>query len=217
MKRMKRNQGRKGRVLRLFARLTVVVLLASVLRLYNFLPIQAIRDMAEMQDVEDPKVVNSFYDNTLPVTRFALHHLVEGKRSMMLCVTGYDLFMGWYDRSYVSVETWDGSGLYAGLYIHQQAEQQVSYLFGKIEDGKIERLSLKGYSAPQSEAEVVIHTFDVPETDIFEKDGERYFISKLDDTGQELPHLLYDAFATGFDREGHAVATVEVPVHSWHT
>ena len=133
---------------------------------------------------------------------------------MMLCVTGYNVFMGWYGRSYVPVGTWDGSGLYAGLYVHQQDERRVAYLFGKIEDKSIVRLVLDEFSVPEG-AENVSYYAEIPAEDIFEKDGERYFVSKLDEAA--LPEYLYEGVITGYDRNGTVVKTAEALVHSWHT
>ena len=216
MSRRKKNIGRKGRALRSLGWLLVIAALASALKLYCFLPIQAIRNMADTQDVENPRVVERFYDGTLPVTRTALHYLVDGDRSMMLCVTGYNVFMGWYDRSFVPVETWDDNEIHAGLYIHQQDERRVVYLFGKIEDESIVRLTMEGFSTPEFEDRVA-YSAEIPPEDIFEKDGERYFISKLDGEVLELPQFLYDVSLTGFDLDGNAVSTVEVLAHSWST
>ena len=214
MSRRRKNIGRKGRALRTLGWLLVIAVLASTLKLYCFLPIQAIHAIADRQDVENPWVVDCFYDSTLPITRVALHYLVDGDRSMMLCVTGYNLFMGWYDRSYVPVETWDGSGIHAGLYTHQQDEYRVWYLFGKIEDDSIVRLSIQGSSLPQGE-EGTVYSTEIPTETIFEKDGGRYFVSKLDETA--LPEYLYEGFVIGFDQDGNAVSTAKVHVHSWST
>ena len=212
MKR-KKNLGRKGRALRAFGWLLVIAALASALKLYCFLPVQAIRSISDMQDVENPKIVHRFYDGTLPITRVALHYLVDGDRSMMLCVTGYNVFMGWYGRSYVPVGTWDDSGLYAGLYIHQQDERRVAYLFGKIEDKSVARLALDGFSAPVEGGESASYHAEIPAEDIFEKDGERYFVSKLDEAA--LLEYLYEGIITGYDRNGTVVKTAEALVHSW--
>ena len=211
MKR-KKNLGRKGRALRSLGWLLVIAALASALKLYCFLPIQAIRNMADTQDVENPRVIDCFYDGTLPITRTALHYLVDGDRSMMLCVTGFNVFMGWYDRSFVPVETWDGSGLYARLYIHQQDERRVAYLFGKIEDRSIAHIILNGFSVPEG-AENVSYRGEIPAEDIFEKDGERYFVTQLD--AADLPEYVYEGFITGYDRNGNAIKTVKALVHSW--
>ena len=214
MKR-KKNLGRKGRALRAFGWLLVIAALASALKLYCFLPVQAIRSISDMQDVENPKIVHRFYDGTLPITRVALHYLVDGDRSMMPCVTGYNVFMGWYDRSYVPVETWNSDGLSAGLYIHQQDDRRVAYLFGKIEDSSIARLALDGFSAPVEGGESASYHADIPVKAIFETDGERYFVSKLDEA--DMPQYLYEGMITGYDRSGNVVQTTETFAHSWHT
>ena len=213
--RRKKKLSRKGRALRSLGWLLVIAVLASALKLYCFLPIQAIRSVADQQDVENPQVVHRFYDGTLPITRVALHHLVDGDRCMMLCVTGYNVFMGWYGRSYVPLETWDDSGLYAGLYLHQQDERRVAYLFGKIEDQSIVRLTMEGSSLPEWEEGCVVYHAEVAAEDIFEKDGERYFISKLDVA--DMPEYLYEGVITGYDRSGNIVKTTETFAHSWNT
>lgn len=214
MKQQKRSLTRKGRTLRMFVWLAVIVVLASALRLYDFLPIQTVRAIAETQDIEDPEVVSTFYDDTLPVTRFALHHLVDGKRAVMLCVTGYDPFMGWYDRSYACAETWSGAGLYGGLYAHTQGGQQTAYLFGKIEDEAVVSLSFEGKADRESE-EADIWRCEIPEADIFEKNGTRYFASKVDASLPGEAAYLYDTILTGFDKQGKIVKTVEVQVRAW--
>lgn len=213
MKKREKQSSRKRTALRRCGLLAAVVVLASAMNLYRFLPIQAVRDMADMNDVEHPKVMRRFYDGTLPVTRFALHYLVDGDDAMMLCVTGCHPLIGWYDRSYAKAETWDGTGLYAGVYAHYQDDASVSYLFGRIDDARIQGLSLR-ITEEANGKDPVTQTVKIPEGDIWERDGKRYFLSELEQLflGHSITYQL-----SGLDGDGRTVQTVEAGVRTWST
>ena len=212
MKKREKRSSRKRTALRRCAVLAAVVLLVSAMNLYHFLPIQAVWDMADMNDIEHPEAVRRFYDGALPVTRFALHYLVDGDYAMMLCMAGYHPLIGWYDRSYAKAETWDGTGLYAGVYEHYQDGAGVAYLFGRIDDPRIQELRLRITEGPYKENPVT-QTVEIPEGDIWEQDGKRYFLSALaSPSGTRTVYHL-----SGLDEEGRTVRTVEAVARSWST
>ncbi len=213
MKKREKQSSRKRTALRRCAILAAVVVLASAGNLYNFLPIQAVWDMADGNDIEHPRVVRRFYDGTLPVTRFALHYLVEGDHAVMLCVAGYHPLMGWYDRSYAKVETWDGTGLYAEVYGHRQGEAETAYLFGRVDDPAVRHLFLRITENVHGENPST-RTVEIPAADIWERDGARYVLTKLEDVSVGA----YSAFEVlGFDEAGLPVTAVEAQQHTWST
>lgn len=214
MRKKTRTPTRKRTALRRCAVLALLLCVTSALNLYHPLPIQAVRGMADIEDVEHPRVIERFYDGSLPITRFALHYLVDGDNSMMLCVAGWHAVLGWYDRAYASVETWDGTGLYAGMYAHYQDDKRVGYLFGQIDDDEITQLLVEVHSSPQPE-EAEVYFIDIPRENIFEKDGKRYFLSKMN--MEELPDWLYDVHVSGIDEDGNIVQTTETMSRSWST
>ena len=215
MNRKTKCPDRKRRALHRCAWLVVILVILSVTRLISPLPWMAIRQMADKCDVESPNVVDWFYDGSLPVTRFALHALVDGENSMMLGVTGFHLLMGWYDRTYVAVETWDGSGLYAGVYQHSQQDRTASYLFGRIDDPSIKTLRLAKTIMNEETWEEYRQEVPLPEQYVMERGGKRYILVKLD-------ALQNDAYCrgfelTGYDAEGDAVITMEPHWQTWST
>ena len=213
MRRRVKQRTRKQTAIRRCIFLIAVVLLMSALRIYGILPIQVIWRMADRADVEHPIVVERFYDNTLPVTRFAVHHLVEGDNSVMLGVVGFQIFMGWYDRAYATVETWDENGLYAGIYQHTQDEESVMYLYGRIDKPEIERLSLRIKELSMSDNTEMVRTVEIPMEGIMEKNKKRYILTKL-----QLPEenvYPQEFLLTGWDISGQAVVTTEAKLWSW--
>lgn len=214
MKRRKKNLTRKGRVLRLGAGLAVVVLLTSWLDLYDFLPIQTIRGTADAQDIEKPKVIETFCDGSMPGTRISLCHLVQGTDALMFCTTGYNPFVGWYERSWSVVETWEETGLYGGVCSQRKGDEQTVWLFGKIEDEAVKHLALVGNVQYGLGAETTYRA-EIREEDVFEKDGQRYFLSKLPDFPRTDTIYVYDARLIGWDEEGETVKSVKAPVRIW--
>lgn len=178
MKRQRKTPTRKRTALRRCGWLAAVVVLASATRLYRFLPIQAVYMMADLKDIQHPQVVERFYDGSIPVSRFALHYLVDGDDAMMLCTAGYHPLVGWYDRGWCKAETWDGGALHGGIYIHTQGEQGMCWLFGRVDDGAIQNLTLERTVEPL-EGEPYTEVWNIPPEDLLEKNGKRYILTKL--------------------------------------
>ena len=183
MKKQKKRLSRKKRALWNCGWLAVILILASVFQIYRFTPGQAIRAMAERQDVENPKVIHSFYDGSLPVTRFAVHHLVQGDDSLMLCATGWHLLTGWYDRAWATKETWDGTGVYGGVFGHKQDEKRMTYFFGRVDAASVESLTLEvefAYWNEETGEELLRYMrYGFGPEDFFEENGSLYFCKKL--------------------------------------
>ena len=221
----KRNKcpDRRRKALRRCALLAAILLFLSVTRLYTPLPGMAIAEAADVCDVENPEVVDWFYDGTLPITRFSLHALVDGERSMMLTAVSFNpLAGGWYYRAFSEAEAWDGSGLYAGVYQHGQDDKAVGYLFGRIDDPEIVTVELtetvQAVLAPESglhpddEVTLPVTLKDVP---IFERSGTRYLLTEIE--LREQSYFTRGFQLTGYDKDGNAVATIEPHWRYWHT
>ena len=215
---------RKQTALRRLALLLAIFLAASALNLVNLLPRQAVEDMADQQDIEHPVVIRRFYDGTLPVTRFALQYLVEGDDAMMLCTTGYHPLGGWYDRDWCRVETWDGAPVHVGLRIHNQGGKRTAYLFGRVDNGHIDRFTLTFTEVTEGEGgtiERVPHSMDLPASALFRGGNDRrYLLTSLDFPWVEdapFAPQFEDFRILGYDREGKVLADEEVPYQSWST
>ena len=173
--------------------------------------------------MEDAEVVDWFYDGTLPITRFALHALVDGERSMMLAVVGFNpLAGGWYCRSYSEAEAWDGSGLYAGVYQHGQSDKAVGYLFGRIDDPEIVTVELTETVQAVLAPEYGLHPDEevtLPVTlktePIVERNGRRYLLAEME--LREEPAQTRGFRLTGYDAEGNAVVEIEPYWRYWYT
>lgn len=205
---------RKRIALRRCGWLAALVVLASVTGIYRFLPIQAVYMMADLIDIQHPQVVERFYDGSLPVTRFAAHYLVDGDDAMMLCVAGYHPLIGWYDRAWAKAETWDDAALHGGIYIHSQGDKRVCWLYGRVDNDTIQRLTLER-TVKHHEEEGYTEAWNIPTEDIFEKGGKRYILMKLDmesmwDVGNTV-HLI------GYTSGGQIVKSSEIQARSWST
>ena len=223
MNKRKKRPGRRRTALRRCAWLAAILLFLSVTKLCLPLPGMAVAEAADICDLENPKVVDWFYDGTLPVTRFALHALVDGERSMMLAVVGFNpLAGGWYYRSYSEADAWDNSGLYAGVYQHGQDDQSVGYLFGRIDDPEIVAVELtetvQAVVAPESGLhpdEEVTLPVELKEDPILEKNGTRYLLANIEP--REEPYYTRGFHLTGYDAEGNVVVSIEPYQRYWHT
>ena len=222
MKRKRKLSTRKRTALRRCGWLAAVVVLASVTGLYRFLPIQAVRVMADLKDIQHPRVVERFYDGSIPVTRFALHYLVDGDDAMMLCTAGYHPLMGWYDRDWCRVETWDGAPVHAGVISHAQGGKRTAYLFGRVDNGYIDRFTLTFTELTEGEGgtiERVPHSMDLPASALFRGGNDRrYLLTALDFPWVEdapFAPQFEDFRILGYDHAGDVLADEEVFWRSW--
>lgn len=217
MKKRKKLLSRKKRVLRNCAWLAVILVLASALQIYRFTPGQAIRAIAEIEDVENPKVVHSFYDGSLPITRFAMHHLVQGDNSLMLCATGWHLLMGWYDRAYATVETWDGTNIYAGVYGHKQDENEMTYFYGRVDADSVESMTLEvDFTYWDGDAEQKRYLrYEFGPEDFLEENGALYICKKLQ--ADEDWEWFSDPKVTCITGDGRTLITEDVGWRTWST
>lgn len=220
MKGKKKLLSRKKRALRNSAYLMVVLVLASALQIYRFLPVQAVRTIAEMEDVERPKVIRTFYDGSIPITRFALHHLVQGENSLMFCTTGWHLLMGWYDRAYATVETWDGSGVYGGVFGHGQDGESMIYFYGQVDAETVESLTLEVdftyWNGKEEEEDSVQHLrYEFDAEDFFEENGTLYICKKLQ--VEEGWEWFSDPGVTCVTGDGRTLTAKDVSWRSWST
>lgn len=217
MKKQKKLRSRKKRALRNCVWLIVILVLASVFRIYQFFPGQAIHFMAEREDVENPKVIHSFYDGSLPITRFAVHHLVQGDNSLMFCGTGWHLLMGWYDRAWAAVETWDGTGVYGGIFEHKQDEKSMTYFYGRVDAESVESMALEvDFTYWDGNDEHVRHMlYEFGPEDFFEEDGALYICKKLQaDEGWEW---FSDPTVTCVTGDSRTLITEDIGWRSWST
>ena len=221
---MKKQPTRKKTALRRAALLALILLAASVLDLMNLIPRQSVWDMADTRDIQHPKIIETYYDDSLPAARFALQHLVDGDDAMMLCSTGWNLFMGWYDRDWCKVETWDGAPIHAGIRIHSLGELHTADLFGRIDNGYITSLTLTFNAITTPAGQGVVRTpcvIEIPEDAVFRaKNDQKYLLTPI-----VLPYDLLDVDypnfqdfrIIGYDHEGKVIADEEVFCQSWST
>ena len=220
MKTQKKLLSRKKRALRNCVWLVVILVLASVFRIYQFFPGQAIRFMAEREDVEHPKVIHSFYDGSLPITRFAVHHLVQGDNALMFCGTGWHPLMGWYDRAWATTETWNGTGVYGGVFSHEQDEERMVYFFGRVDAKSVESLTLEMeftyWNGAEEKEDIVRYLrYEFDSEDFFEEDGALYICKKLQaDEGWEW---FSDPTVTCVTGDGRTLITEDIGWRSWST
>ena len=179
MKKRISSPTRKRTALRRCAWLAALVVLASVLGIYNFVPVQAVWEMADVCDIQHPKTVSRFYDGTLPVTRFAVYNLMDGDDAMLLCRINYHPLTGWYGSTCGKAETWNSDPLHGGIYGETQGGKRICWFYGRVDDRHIQRLSLERTVKPV-EGEPFTEVWDIPSEDLFEKNGKWYVLTKLD-------------------------------------
>lgn len=215
--KLKKAPTRKQTALRRCATLAAVVVLASVTRIYNFLPIQAVRVMADINDMQHPEVVKRFHDGSLPVTRFALYYLVEDGDALMLCATGYHPLAGWYDRAWAKAETWDDAPLHGGIYTHTQGDKQSAWVYGRIENDAIKRVTLCRVMETEVENDFDFAYFPVPEEDVFERNGKRYILTQLHDFREgSAGWTTYSLLGETYGPES-SLPECEIDCRSWST
>lgn len=213
MKKTKKQLTRKRRALRRSILLVAVIALLTITDLYYFFPMQAVKVMADMKDVEQPVVVKRLYGTELPRNGYTMRYLIDGEQAVMLCTVGYNPFMGWYDGAYSHVEKEKGRTLHAGLETYQKADTVEQYLFGRIDDPEITQLVLLFRVHIDWEQEYDWQMVTIPKEDLFEKDGKHYFLSQKDigfvDGG------WWEFELHGLNEQGSVIETAEVHWTSW--
>ena len=219
----KRYRSRKKKALLRGLMLAVLVTALSLSNAMNLLPRQALRDIADMQNLTDVEVIRGFYDNKLKAYRRARQYLVEGREGLMLCAVGWDPLMGWYDRDWCAVGTNDGNSLHIAFRGHGQGETYSGYFFGRLDDENIAHVGIW----PEGEAVswAVFGVEDTPlETAIFRgENGKRYLLcdlSALSACGVEIDRedvQYHGMTARAFDKEGNLLAEEEIHWQDWGT
>lgn len=221
---MKKLPTRAKRTMKRLAILLVLLAVVNGLGLYCVTPWRSVRIMADICDVEHPEKITRFYDPTLPIHRFALHYLVDGGDALMLCTSAYHPLAGWYDRDYCAVEAWDGAAVHAGLRMHTQGGKRTTYLFGRLDNGYIDSLSIHA-AATVWEKDNTTHyevtkVFEVPKEAIFRgKNDKRYILCPVDGlVADASEYVQYRSFRIlGYDYSGAVLADEEVNFQSWST
>lgn len=216
MKRRKELPSRKRRALRRCGLLLLALLLAEITGVYELIPARSIRRLADQVGVENPRVVEWFYDPAIPNSRSGLHMLVDGDRAMMLCYTGFSLSGGWDGGVWSTVPTWDGSGLYGGIYIHSQGDTQLGYVFGKLTEPGICRMTLQCTGRDANGQYQELGEMDIPESAVFSlKDGTaQYFLAPLTEELMEAGRWPNQYLLTG-EMEDGATVTAEISERLW--
>lgn len=222
MRRRKPLPTRSRRALRRLAVLAALLTVLNGLGIYRVTPWRGVEAIADLCDVEQPEKVCRFYDGTLPVYRFALHYLVDGEDAMMLCTTGFHPLMGWYDRDWCRVETWDGAPVHAGVVSHAQGGKRTVYLFGRVDNGYIDRFTLTFTEVTEGEGgtlERVPHSMDLPASALFRGGNDRrYLLTALDFPWVEdapFAPQFEDFRILGYDHADNVLADEEVFWRSW--
>lgn len=213
MRKQKKLPSRRKRALRWCALLLLALVLAGVTGVYEFVPARGIRSLADRVGVEEPRVVTWFYESVIPDRRSGIHMLVDGERAMMLCYSGFSLFRGWDGGEWAVVQTWDGSGLYGGVYMLWEGDNCQGYVFGKITEPDICRVTLRCEARGEE-----LSTMDIPETAVFaEEDGSaRYFLAPLtEEVMEDSRYYAWQFFLTGEAKDGSEVLTVEGGSRRW--
>ena len=214
---MKKYRSRKKKALRRSAWITLLVVLLCLTNAVNFLPRQAVRDIADMQNMGELEVVRSFYDNKLKTYRRARQFLVDGEKGLLLCAVGWDPFMGWYDRDWCAVSTDDGNGIHMGYRGHQQGEVYSGYFFGRLDDENIVQVKLRWKDAGEENAE---HWCEkILDADAFFRgeNGKRYILWEADSFDATNTRWFQGMTAYAYDEEGKLLAEEEVRWHDWGT
>lgn len=211
---MKKYRTRKEKFFRLAGMTLLLAALLSVTNAMNFLPGQAVRDIAETQNISEPQVIRSFYTNKIKVYRSARQYLVEGKEGLMLCAVGWDLLMGWYDRDWCAVNTAGDEPVYLGYRGHQQGEDYVAHAFGRVDDEKVARIVFRCRIGLE---EIEYRTWEVPREAFFSENGRRYFLAETDAFNPKAQEdfSLHSMEALVYDENGALISEAEVRWHDW--
>lgn len=217
---MKRYRTREEKVCRLAVAIAVILVLLSVTNAVNFLPRQALKDTAEMQNISQPQVICSFYNDQLKVYRVARQYFVEGEDALMLCAVGWEPLLGWYDRDWCVVGTCDDAPVYIGFRSHQQGEAYTSYVFGRVDDAAVAKVVLRW--RPGTGIEDDFRFWELPQEAFFRGNGQRYLLWETDEVGLNREdgsghRFIDDLTALAYDESGTLLYENDVRWHSWGT
>lgn len=221
---MKTLDTRPKRALRLAGRLFTLLVIAALFCGVNLTPRMAVADIADHVDMKGGNTfITAFYDGTLPITRFSRQYLVDGENAILLCAVSPSV-MGWYDRDWCKAETWDGAPVHAGLRMHTQGGKRTAWLFGRVDNGYIDSLSIHA-AATVWEKDNTTHyevtkVFEVPKEAIFRgKNDKRYILCPVDGlVADASEYVQYRSFRVlGYDYSGAVLADEEVSFRSWST
>lgn len=180
---MKKSRTRKQRALR---RLAQVILLLAALNMtgaVNFLPRQAMRDVAEECSLTEPRVIKSYYSDAIPQFRLARQYFVEGREGLMLCTAMWDPLQptGWWGLRAALAPLCEGEPLSLGYRCAAQGKDYTAQVFGRVDDGRIARIVLRW--RPGTGIEDDFRYWDVPEEAFFRVDGRRYVLCEAQEVG----------------------------------
>ena len=209
---MKKYRSRKKKALLRALVLAALIAALTLSNAMNFLPRQALRDIADTQNVTEPEVIRSFYDDKLKVYRSARQYLVEGREGLMLCTVGFDPLMGWYDRDWCTVGTNDGNSIHIGYRGHQQGEAYSGYFFGRLDDEKIASVKLRW---KDGEEERWYEETLSKEAFFRGENGKRYILWESPFQREEATQWLWHLTAYAYDEENDLLAEEEVHWQSW--
>lgn len=212
---MKRYRTRKQKVLRLAVGIVALCLLLSLTNAVNFVPRQALRDTADTQNMTEPRVIRSFYDNKLKVYRLARQYLVEGKEGLMLCAVGWDPLLGWYDRDWCAVGTSKDVPVHMGYRAHTQGEGYAGYVFGRIDDAAVAEIVLRW--RPGTGIEDDFRYWELPQEAFFKENGKRYLLWETVAVGENGgDHRFIDELTVlAYDKDGMPLYEEEIYWQSW--
>lgn len=210
-----RYRGRKKKALQRALLIAVLVTMLVLTNAVNFLPGQAMQDIADMQNIAELEVIRGFYDNKLKTYRFARQYLVEGDRAVMLCTVGFSPLMGWYDRDWSTVGTNDGNSLHLAYRGHQQGEAYSGYFFGRLDDEKIASVKLRWRDGESEDERWCEETFA---NDAFFRgeNGKRYLLYEAP-FGAEDARWMQEVTACAYDHAGTLLTEEEVIWYDWGT
>ncbi len=168
---------RKHRALQRCAVLAGALVLLAAAGLYPILPQQAMAEQAGWNDVQHPKVVRWFHDQTLQMGWNGVCYLAEGGNGLLLGAAGFDPLHGWQSRGISGrAGTWDGTGLYGGVAAMDWDGREVRCLFGRVDAPEISALEVKITETDPFLQTETTHTADVPEESLFTANGQRYVL-----------------------------------------
>ena len=220
---MKKYRGRKEKALRRAAVIALLIAVLCATNAVNFLPRQAVRDIADKQNLTEPEVIRSFYDNKLKVYRVARQYFAESREGIMLCAVGFDPLMGWYDRDWCTVGTNDGNSLHIGYRGHQQGDAYSGYFFGRLDNEDIAHVAIWLEGEAVSWAVFGVEDTALEDAIFRGENGKRYLLcdlAALSASGVEVDReevLYHTMTARAFDKEGNLLAEEEVHWHDWGT